>query len=115
MAHHLANVNYETRLALIAESVEGSEIVGVGRYEATADPGLVEVALVIVDDWQNRGLGRIMLHEVLQAARRNGIGRFSADVLADNHRMLHLLATECDIYERKTEAGVTTLFFPPHP
>ena len=41
-----------------------------------------------------------------EAADANGIHRFRADVLAENRRMLRLLATESEIQDRKTEAGV---------
>ncbi len=109
MARYLANVNETNRLALVAEV--DSELVAVGRYERTKDPGLVELALVVLDAWQNRGLGRILLREIMRAAESNGIHRFRADVLAENRRMLRLLVTESNIYERKTEAGVTTLLF----
>ena len=109
MARHLSHVNYDDRMALVAET--GAGPVGVARYERTSDPGLVELGLVIQDDWQNRGLGRILLHEILRAAESNGIHRFRADVLAENRRMLHLIATECQIEERRTEAGVTTVLF----
>jgi RimJ/RimL family protein N-acetyltransferase len=107
MARHLSNVNTTNRLALVAETDAGP--VGVVRYEPTDDPDVVELALVLVDDWQNRGLGRILLREILRAARRNGIRRFRADVLAENRRMLRLLATEARILDRKTEAGVTSI------
>jgi RimJ/RimL family protein N-acetyltransferase len=107
MARYLSNVNATNRLALVAESA--GELIGVGRYERTSDPGLVELALLVADAWQGRGLGRILLREVLRAADANGIHRFRADVLAENRRMLRLLAEECEIKERKTEAGITTL------
>lgn len=109
MAHHLSNVNYDDRFALVAE-VDGGPV-GVARYERTSDPDLIELGLVIMDEWQNRGLGRIMLREIMRAAERNGIHRFRADVLAENRRMLRLLATEGHIEERKTEAGVATILF----
>ena len=107
MARHLSNVNATDRLALVAET--GDQHIGVARYERTDDPDVVELALVIVDDWQNRGLGRILLREILRAAGRNGIHRFRADVLAENRRMMRLLATEGRILDRKTGAGVTTV------
>jgi RimJ/RimL family protein N-acetyltransferase len=111
LARYLSNVNYTNRMALVAE-VAG-ELIGVGRYERTTDPGLVELSLVIVDAWQNRGLGRILLRETLRAAEANGIRRFRADVLAENRQMLRLLAEECEIQHRKTEAGVATLLLTP--
>jgi RimJ/RimL family protein N-acetyltransferase len=109
MVRYLSNVDYFHRFALIAEA--DSEPVGVARYERTGVPGTVELGLAVVDDWQSRGLGRILFREVLRAAQRNNIHRFCADVLAENRRMLRLLATECQIQDWKTEAGVTTLQF----
>ena len=111
MARYLANVNYTNRLALVAEA--NGELIGVGRYERTSDPGLVELGLVVVDEWQGRGLGRILLREIVKAAESNGIRRFRADVLSENRRMLRLLAQECEIVERKTEAGITSLLLTP--
>jgi RimJ/RimL family protein N-acetyltransferase len=108
MARYLAHVNYTNRLALVAE-IDG-ELAAVSRYERTSDSETVELGLVVLDQWQNRGLGRIMLRAILDAAERNGIHRFRADVLAENRRMLRLLAMEATVDSRKTEAGVTTLF-----
>jgi RimJ/RimL family protein N-acetyltransferase len=107
MARHLSNLDSTNRLAVIAEA--GPELIGVGRYEATSDAEVVELALVILDDWQNRGLGRILLRALFEAGKANGIRHFRADVMAENRRMLRLLATEALITERKTEAGITSL------
>src|SRR5258705_13803635 len=59
MARYAANAHFVNRMALVAES--GSELIGVVRYERTEDPAVVELALLIADEWQNRGLGRILL------------------------------------------------------
>lgn len=109
MARHLSTVDYGNRLALIAEV--DKEPVGVVRYDCTDVPGLAELGLSVVDDWQNRGLGRILLREIIRTAEGNGIHRFWADVLAKNRRMLRLLVTEGQIQDRKTEACVTTVLF----
>lgn len=109
MARYLANAHYVNRMALVAES--DSQIVGVVRYERTSDPAVVELGLVVSDQWQDRGLGRLLLRQILSTAERNGIQRFRAEVLAENRRMMHLLATEGRIDSRHTEAGVTTFFF----
>ncbi len=108
MARHLANVNYTNRMALVAQV--GDELIGVGRYERTNDPGLVELGLVVADAWQGRGLGRILLREIIRAAESNGIRRFRADVLSENRRMLRMLMEECEVEQKKTEAGITTLY-----
>ena len=113
MARYLSTVDHCNRLALIAETE--IEPVGVARYEPTNDPGLVEVGMVVVDDWQNLGIGRILLRELFRAAEGNGMHRFCAHVLAENRRMLHLLATESHIQDSKTGAGVTTVWFTARP
>jgi RimJ/RimL family protein N-acetyltransferase len=111
--HFFANVDYVRRLALVAEhdTPTGVELIGVGRYEPSEEPDTAEVAFVVEDDWQGRGLGGILLDAVLEAAEARGIHRFRADVLADNHRMLRLLNTRTRVEERKTEDGVTGLRF----
>lgn len=113
--HFFANVDYRRRLALVAEhdTATGSELVGVGRYESSDEEGVAEVALVVQDGWQGRGLGTVLLDDVLSAARARGIRRFRAYVLAENERMLRLLGTRADVLERKIEDGVVALTFTP--
>jgi RimJ/RimL family protein N-acetyltransferase len=111
--HFFANVDYVRRLALVAEheTVSGYQIIGVGRYERGDEPDLAEVAFVVEDGWQGRGLGTILLDSVLSAAAARGIERFRAYVLTENHRMLRLLSTHTRIEERQTEDGITRLRF----
>lgn len=111
--HFFANVDYVRRLALVAEreTVAGVQLIGVGRYEPAEEPATAEVAFVVEDGWQGRGLGGILLDAVLAAAEARGIHRFGAYVQADNYRMLRLLATRTQVEDRKTEEGVTGLRF----
>lgn len=111
--HFFANVDYVRRLALVAEreTVSGYQIIGVGRYEPAEEAGVAEVAFVVEDGWQGRGLGAILLDSVLRAAVARGVQRFQAYVLAENHRMLRLLDTHTRIERRGTEDGVTGLGF----
>ncbi len=114
-ARRLVSVDQNQRFALVAEiEVDGrSQIAAVGRYEPTEEKGLAEIALVVGDCWQNNGLGRYLLRRLLNAATANRISRFRGDVLADNRRMLHLLESETEIRERRTEAGVVRVHFEP--
>jgi RimJ/RimL family protein N-acetyltransferase len=111
--HFFANVDYVRRLALVAEreTVAGVQLIGVGRYEPSEEPDTAEVAFVVEDGWQGRGLGGILLDAVLEAALARGIRRFQAYVLADNLRMLRLLNTRTQVEDRKTEEGVIGLRF----
>jgi RimJ/RimL family protein N-acetyltransferase len=109
-AHFLANVDYRRRLALVVECDAG-ELVAVARYEPTDREDTAEIAFVVQDGWQNRGLGTILFRQVLDAAAARGMRRFRAYVLANNRRMLDLITRFGDVRERKTEQGVTELLF----
>jgi GNAT superfamily N-acetyltransferase len=109
----LANVDYHRRLALVVEARAGTgmELIGVGRYEPTDEKDTVEVAFVVQDSWQNRGLGTILFDEILRAAAARSHRRFRAYVLADNRRMLDLITQFTRIESRKTEQSVTEIVF----
>jgi RimJ/RimL family protein N-acetyltransferase len=116
-ARLLANVDYARRLALLAEQGPPGdpELVGVARYEPTDQPDTAEIAFVIQDGWQNRGLGTLMLDALLAAAEARGIRRFRAWVLASNARMIDLLVRFTDVQERSMESGVTELLLTRRP
>lgn len=84
---HFCTVDYVDRLAFVALSA--GEIVAVARYDRM-DPNDAEVAFVIGDAHQGRGLGTLLLEYLAEAARARGITRFSADVLPTNRRMLRV-------------------------
>ncbi len=87
----LVDVDHRDREALGAVDSQTGEGVGVARYvRLDDDPDEAEFAIAIVDAWQGRGLGRILLGELVEAARANGLQRLSGDVLAENDRMLAL-------------------------
>ncbi|MBI4665006.1 MAG: GNAT family N-acetyltransferase [Nitrospinae bacterium] len=65
----------------------GEEIIAVGRYYLDPKSNRAEVAFVVRDQWQNRGLGKFMLKYLVSVARRNGIRGFTAEVLRENKSM----------------------------
>ena len=113
-ARFLATVEYRRRLALIAERPSGAEmeLLGVARYEASHDDA-PEVAFVILDAWQNRGLGTALFQALLEAAEARGIRKFRAWVLADNIRMLDLIQRHGEVVERRRDGAVFELIFAP--
>ena len=112
-ARFLAEVDYRGRLALVLERGPDldPELIGVGRYEPTAEPDTAEVAFVIEDRWQGKGLGTVLFTALLAAARDRGIRHFRADVLADNRRMLDLITRFTCVDSRETQDAITSLVF----
>jgi GNAT superfamily N-acetyltransferase len=65
---------------------------GVARFIRFADrPEAAEIAVTIVDEWQGRGLGRLLLDALAGVAYDRGIRRFVAYLQPDNERMKALL------------------------
>ena len=111
-AHYLANVDYIRRLALVVEAPGDPEVlIAVARYEASTQASWAEVAFVVQDAWQNRGLGTLLFRALLEAARDHGINGFCAWVLADNRRMLDLIGRLGRVRQRTFEQGVVELRF----
>lgn len=82
------NVDYVDRVALIATI--GTEMVAVVRYDRV-DPAEAEVAFLVEDAHQGRGVASVMLEHLAATARERGIETFIADVLPANMRMMGVL------------------------
>ena len=66
----------------------GDEIVAVGRYYLDEKTNRAEVAFVVADAWQNRGIGTFLLRTLLRTAKSYGISGFTAAVLPGNKAMM---------------------------
>lgn len=108
-------VDHNARVALVAQL--GEEIIAVGRYEGTYGPdgtevvGPAEVAFVVQDDHQSRGLGSILLEHLAAAGRERGVRRFEAEVLAENSQMVRVFRDAGYQISRKFADGVLHLEF----
>jgi GNAT superfamily N-acetyltransferase len=64
----------------------------VARYVgSTVRPDVAEVAVTVLDDWQGRGLGTLLLEVISERAREEGVTSFTALLLGTNTEMLNLL------------------------
>ncbi len=105
----LVTVDYVDRLALVAMLAD--EIIAVGRYDRTG-PDEAEVAFLVEDAHQHRGLGTLLLEHLAVLARRNGIDRFNAITLAENRKMLGVFRAAGFRTTRSFEDGMYRVDFP---
>jgi acetyltransferase len=79
-------------MALVATVPDGAgeRQVAVGRYVTLPDRETCEYAIVIGDAWQERGLGRILMRRLIDAAQARGLKTMMGFVLNDNASMLGL-------------------------
>lgn len=74
--------------------LEGDEIVAIAGWDRVVHAaGEAEIAVLVEDAWQHRGLGRALVRMLTADAARRGITVLNATVLADNHPARHLAAT----------------------
>lgn len=93
----------------------GAALIGVGRYDRVGSGAEAEVAFMIADAHQGRGIGSILLEHLAAAARENGIDRFTAEVLPENRSMLHVFVEAGYDVARRFDDGVVALDFPIDP
>ncbi len=78
----LLDVDHWDREAIVA--LAGDEIVAVARYARTPGAAAAEVAVIVADDWQHRGLGPLLLRRLARLARRRGISAFTGTMAGEN-------------------------------
>lgn len=93
--HHLTHVDYRTEFALTAVAAEAGRdvIVAVGRYALDPEEDQADLAVAVRDDWQHRGVGKLMLARVIAFGKEQGICRFGSMMEAENRAVKNMLAT----------------------
>jgi GNAT superfamily N-acetyltransferase len=87
---YLTNLDYTTRFALAAFTT-GSEPrgVGVARYvRSGADPARAEAAVTVLDEYQRRGIGTLLLVLLADHAQRAGVTTLVSYILWENEELL---------------------------
>jgi GNAT superfamily N-acetyltransferase len=87
MVAHPSECCSEALIALV-----GDEVVGLASFDRLeSDPAAADVAIVISDAWQHHGVGSVLMRKLGGAARRRGIERFTATMLADNRPVVEFV------------------------
>ena len=87
-------IDYDREMALVAISRNpqsgADELIGVGRLTRQHALGEAELAVIVTDRYQGRGLGTELVRQLIEIARKEKLQRVLAHMLADNHAMLSL-------------------------
>jgi acyl-CoA hydrolase/GNAT superfamily N-acetyltransferase len=88
----VVNVDYRTTMSIAVtdEVAPQEQLAALGEWALDPETGLAEVALLVHDDWQSRGVGTRLLDYLITLALDRGIAGFTAEVLAGNQTMLDL-------------------------
>jgi RimJ/RimL family protein N-acetyltransferase len=101
------DVDFKNQVALVAISHESGQqvIVAGGRY-IIVSPGMAEIAFMVVDEFQGRGIAGTMLRHLAELARTAGLTAFVAEVMADNSAMLRVLERSALPLRRERDGDV---------
>lgn len=90
---YLTEIDQESHFALgaVADG-EPHRGFGIARFIKLDEPGTAEAAVTVVDDMQNKGLGKLLFLRLCAAAAERGVDRFRCEVLGSNRTMTALLA-----------------------
>jgi GNAT superfamily N-acetyltransferase len=113
----LSDLDPQRQMAILATIIEadGEEhAVGVARFARDAvEDKEAEVAIVVRDDFQRKGLGKHLLRILAEKAREAGISFFSAWILVDNIRLMKLIkGMELKNVESETKHGMQKIRVP---
>jgi GNAT superfamily N-acetyltransferase len=110
----LCEVDFLNHVALVATLGSGDDerFIGVGRSIRSSDPRRAEVAFAVLDEYQGRGIGTLLLEHLSRIARMSGIEEFEADVLGDNKAMLDVFEQSGFRVRRSFSSGVVHVRFP---
>jgi GNAT superfamily N-acetyltransferase len=98
-------IDYTREISVVAIYREGEKeiVVGMGQYNTEPNTHTAEVAFVVRDDYQNRGIGSALLSYLTNLARKQALLGFSAEVLVENRPMLHLFEKMGFLIDRRVE------------
>jgi len=92
LIEQFTDIDYVHEVAFVAVTPEGGHdrIVGVSRYSTDGAGQVCECAVTVSDEWQNKGLGTLLMRHLIEVARARGIRRMFAIDSAENVRMQDL-------------------------
>ncbi len=106
---YLFQVDYVDHFVwVLVDGADGPVVADVRFVRDVEDPAVAEIAFIVADDYQGRGIGGFLMDALTIAARVGGVQRFTARLLADNLAMRSILDRYGAEWERDEPGVVTT-------
>jgi GNAT superfamily N-acetyltransferase len=110
---YLTDVDHHDHEAIIAVDEETGEGIGVARYVRHSERrDAAEIAVTVIDDWQGRGVGTLLVEVLSARAREEGIESFTALMLAANSDMMDMLSHLGPVRIVDQQAGTVEIEMP---
>ena len=109
MYRHLARVDYDDHLALLA--LDDEHVVGEARYYRGEGTNVAEAAVVVPPDLTGAGVAEALLDDLVAAARAKGVDVFEAFVFDEHHPFRRLAERRGFPVEVETQGTVVRLAF----
>jgi len=86
---YFMDIDFKNHVAIVAlaDETDRKVIVGGGRY-IVFEPGRAEMAFVVIDAWQGRGVGSVLMRHLIKIANDAGLKELTAEVLPENKAMM---------------------------
>lgn len=111
LMHYLFEVDYVDHFVwVLTDGVDGPVVADVRFVRDQDNPELAEVAFIVADDYQGRGIGSFLMYALVVAAQVGGIRRFTARVLSENAPMRAILDRFGAQWKHEEPGVVTTVF-----
>ncbi|MGI9123162.1 MAG: GNAT family N-acetyltransferase [Mycobacterium sp.] len=111
LMNYLFQVDYVGHFVwVLVDGPDGPVVADVRFVRDVEDPAVAEIAFIVADDYQGRGIGTFLMDALIVAARVGGVQRFTARLLAENHAMRAILDRYGAEWERDEPGVVTTEF-----
>ncbi|ORW88730.1 acetyltransferase [Mycolicibacter terrae] len=109
LMHYLFEVDYVDHFVWVVTELDGSFVADARFVRDTEDPTVAEIAFIVGDSYQGRGIGTYLMGAVAVIARLEGIEKFTARVLSENAPMRAILDHQGAYWERDDPGIVTTV------
>jgi CRP-like cAMP-binding protein len=107
---YLFEVDYVDHFVWVVTDLDDNVVADARFVRDEADPTVAEIAFIVGDDYQGRGVGSLLMKALIVAAHVDGVEKFTARVLTDNLPMRRILDHIGAVWEREDLGVVTTEF-----